>query len=113
MTDDDEIRNLRERMHGLSNIAQNLVTRDATMALQLSHLVSLVAEHKADSQAFMRDVRENLSHIRVQTTETNGRVNAHDMAIGELKDSANKAMWWALGINGSVIAGVIIFLLTQ
>lgn len=100
-------------MHDLSNLVQTEVTRGATMALQLTNLVSIFSEHKADSKTFMHEARETLASISEQVTKTNGRVNGHDREIKELKDTVSRAMWWALGVNGSVIVGVIVWWLTK
>jgi hypothetical protein len=80
MTDDEksEIKAIRARMHDLNSIAQNLVTRDATMAVQVTNLVASFTEHRTDSKAFMDDARESLAKISEQVTKTNGRVNGHD-----------------------------------
>lgn len=115
-----EIRALRNRMHDVSNVAQNLVTRDATMALQVTNLVSLFTEHKNDSKAFMDDTRAKLAAISKQTTETNGRVNGHDDHFGvndreirDIKETLAKVMWLIFGLFATVIGGVAVYWMTN
>lgn len=112
MDESEEIKLLRERQHALSNVIQGVMNREAVASTQLANLIELVREHKDDSRIFMADTRSALSGIKDQTTKTNGRVNAHDGEIAELKTTVSRAMWWALGINGTVIAGVILYVLT-
>ena len=85
-----EIHSLRKRVHDISNIAQNLVMRDATMAVQVNNLVALVTDHKSESKAFMGDARETLGTIKEQVTRTNGRVDGHDDQIRDIKDTLAK-----------------------
>ena len=104
--DTDEILALRERMHAMSNTVQGVITREATTALQVEHLLEMVKEHRdeskehrAESKAFMDEARATLLGIQVQTTKTNGRVNAHDMilkAIGGLGATVGGGyiLWW-------------------
>lgn len=119
MTDDEksEIKTMRARMHDLNNIAQNLVTRDATMAVQVTNLVSMFTEHKTESREFMGDARETLSTISEQVQKTNGRVNGHDREIKDMKDTLTWAIRLLVGLNvtvvGGVIIGVIVFWVTQ
>lgn len=123
MSDEDiksEIRTLRSRMHDVSNIAQNLVTRDATMAVQVSNLVAMFAEHKDDSKSFMDDTRVKLAAISKQTTETNGRVNGHDdhftvndREIRDIKETLAKVMWLIFGLFATVIGGVAVYWMTS
>ena len=115
-----EVRSLRTRMHDISNIAQNLVTRDATMAVQVSHLVSLLTEHKTESKAFIGDARQTLAEINKQVTETNGRVNGHDghfemndREIRDIKETLAKVMWLIFGLFATVIGGVVVYWVTS
>lgn len=72
------------------------------IARSLSRLETLTAEH-----------RLLLDEIRLQVTRTNGRVNGHDRELKEVKDTVSRAVWWLLGINATVIAGVALYALTH
>jgi methyl-accepting chemotaxis protein len=108
MDAEGELHHLRRRVHEMSSIAQNLVTRDATMALQVNNLVSSFTEHKAESKAFMGDALDTLTTIREQVTKTNGRVNGHDREIRDLKDTMTWAIRLLVGLNVTVVGGVIV-----
>jgi hypothetical protein len=109
----EEIKLLREQQHALSNVVQGVMNREAVASAQLANLIELFREHRDDSKEFMQESRIALSGIKDQTTRTNGRVNAHDGDIAELKSTVSRAMWWALGINGTVIGGVVLYVLTR
>ena len=72
------------------------------IARSLSRLETLTAKH-----------RLLLDEIRLQVTRTNGRVNGHDRELKEVKDTVSRAVWWLLGINATVIAGVALYALTH
>jgi CHASE3 domain sensor protein len=112
-TDSEEINNLRRRLHDLSDVAQGLVTRDATMALQVSNLLSMFTEHKDDSKAFMGDAREKLAEINEQVTITNGRVNGHDREIRDMKETITWAIRLVIGLNVTVLGAVIVYWVTH
>lgn len=123
MSDDDiksEIRTLRTRVHDVANIAQNLVTRDATMAVQVTNLVNMFAEHKMESKDFMGEARETLAEISAQVAKTNGRVNGHDDHFGvndreirDIKETLAKVMWLIFGLFATVIGGVVVYWVTN
>lgn len=109
MADDkDEILAMRQRIHDMSDVVQAEVTRNATMAVQLSNLVEMFKEHRTDSKAFMDDSSIKLAAISKETTETNGRVNGHDREIKDLKDTTTWAIRLIVGLNVTVVGGVII-----
>jgi len=116
----EELSGLRKRLHDVANIAQTLVTRDATMAVQVSHLVELSTEHKTDFRTFTGDTRETLSGISEQVTKTNGRVNGHDdhfavndREIRDIKETLSKVMWLIFGLFATGIAGVVMDWVTR
>lgn len=117
MSDDAEMQGIRKRMHDMSNMVQNLVTRDATMAVQVSNLVTMFQDHRADSKTFMGDATEKLGEIADQVTKTNGRVNGHDREISDLKDTVTWAIRLIVGLNvtviGGVVIGVVVYLVTR
>ncbi len=51
--------------------------------------------------------------VRLQTSLTNGRVTGHDREIRDLKHAASRVVWWVLGINATIIAGVALYALTR
>ena len=53
--------------------------------------------------AMVREHRIELSHVKEQTTKTNGRVNKHDDDINKLKTFQTKAML----IWGGAISAVV------
>lgn len=120
MTNDEEIQSLRQRLHDLTTLVQNLVTRDATMVVQVSNLVSLTTEHKSESKAFMNEARKTLAEINEQVTTTNGRVNGHDDHFGvndreirDIKETLAKVMWLIFGLFATVIGGVVVYWATH
>lgn len=124
MADDQqqEMLTMRQRMHDMANIVQNLVTRDATMALQVTNLVEMVKEHREDSKIFMAFTRETLADISKQTTKTNGRVDGHDdhlavndREIKELKEARKtdqqnerQARWSTAQMLAALLTGLAV-----
>jgi len=117
----DDLQHLGRRQYdNLAQIVNGLVTGSATITLQLSNLVSMVTEHKTESRTFMGDTRETLAAINEQCTKTNGRVNGHDdhfamndREIRDIKDTLSKVLWLFLGLNVSVIGGIIVYWVTH
>lgn len=87
MADNDqhEILRIRDHVHDLDTLVQATVTKHATMAISVEHLVEGFREHREDSKIFMRETVDTLRKIQEQTTKTNGRVDGHDREFADLK----------------------------
>lgn len=72
-----------------------------------------IARSLARLEALTEAHRSLLDDIRVQVTQTNGRVNAHDREIKDLKVALGRAVGWWLMITGTVIAGVAVWMVTR
>lgn len=56
---------------------------------------------------------EMLNDIRIQTTRTNGRVDRHDDQLRELHSTVGWAWKLVVGLNVTVIGGVVVWWVTQ
>ena len=102
--DNEEFNAVRRRQHDFDVVV---------LASQVSNLVSMFTEHKSDSKAFMGEARDTLAEINDQVTRTNGRVNGHDREIKDMKDTLTWAIRLVLGLNASVVVGVIVYWVTH
>lgn len=56
---------------------------------------------------------ETLDEIKEQTTKTNGRVSGHDREIKDIKDTITWALRLIVGMNVSVVIGIVIWWVTH
>lgn len=107
-------------MHDLSNKLHETALKQGVMSNDLAHLLAMFAEHKNAVVVFIEETRSTLTEIKTQTTKTNGRVDRHDDSfvvsnreIRDIKETLSKALWVGVGLNTSIIAGVVIYWATQ
>jgi ElaB/YqjD/DUF883 family membrane-anchored ribosome-binding protein len=77
-----EIEKLRERSHEYGNLLQELKVLVAGVDQKLDATHTSVKGRIAELRA---EVKEDLTEIKAQTTETNGRVGGHDRQISRLQ----------------------------
>ena len=92
MDAEEEIDNLRKRVHDMANEFGALKNSHTATAVLVENLTDIVKEFKTDSRAFMDRTSVTLADISKQTTATNGRVTTletrmvgHDREFSDIK----------------------------
>lgn len=99
----EDIRTLRERNHEYGNVLQELKVLVAGVDQKLDATHTSVKGRIAELRA---EMKEDLTEIKAQTTETNGRVGEHDKQISRLQGGLAVVM-----VALPVFAGALFFLL--
>lgn len=100
-----EIEKLRERSHEYGNLLQELKVLLSGVDQKLDATHTSVKGRIAELRA---EVREDLTEIKAQTTETNGRVGEHDRQISRLQGAAV-----VVGGGLPIALGAVYFLIQQ